>query len=67
MSTLGQWVICFAIGLAAAGYLVFKYFLHKQLPGSECGKCKGCLTASRLDELAQAQQSESSGLHHHGG
>lgn len=63
MSTLLQWVICFLIGVAAASYLSFKYFVHKQLPGSDCGKCKGCATTARLDLLARQEQSGSSRLH----
>jgi hypothetical protein len=59
MSTILQWVVCIALGLAAAGYLAYKYFILKEAPGSACGKCKGCAAVSSLELLAQQEQGDS--------
>jgi hypothetical protein len=63
MSALLQWVACIVLGLGAAGYLAFKYFVQKEVPGSACGKCKGCTAVSRLDLLAQQDPGSSGKLH----
>lgn len=63
MSDILQWVLCAAIGLAAVSYLGIKYFVHKQVPGSACGKCKGCAATSGLEKLAQQDPRGSAALH----